>query len=340
LEGQDLFLGCFSRIDPLGKTFKGKKGPNPEKAIPMTESLTNPLYGAIDAKLEEIAAANPTLPSWHEALNGLGPHSPKSERLAVYRAVRAAGSVPAEAGLYLIAWMVDLMTDDRAEEGLQEEEKLLELIRQKYDLEEDAPANSADVPVEYREAMQEMHQAWDRLYVGTLEECGEQEMANLFRTDREQYDRLYEIGRQFFHGAEDEEDMKDDAWLDRLLEEVAACVEAESPMGPLGMRYREEEGFWEVWVFPTPVELVGGAHDGEVVVPGFSLDLEELQAAFDEVVAFVWNALGLNYPEGPHVAIEGAFQGREVYLQVLARAPEDEEPGLKVDARRRPRPLE
>jgi hypothetical protein len=41
--------------------------------------------------------------------------------------------------------------------------------------------------------------------------------------------------------------------------------------------------------------------------------------------------------EGPHVAIEGAFQGREGYLQVLARAPEDEEPGLKVDTRRRPR---
>jgi hypothetical protein len=103
------------------------------------------------------------------------------------------------------------------------------------------------------------------------------------------------------------------------------------------MRYREEEGFWDVWVFPTPVELVGGAHDGAVVVPGFSLDLEELQAVFDEVVAFVWNALGLNYPEGSYVSIEGVFQGRELYLQVSARAPEDEEPGLKVDASRRPR---
>jgi hypothetical protein len=106
------------------------------------------------------------------------------------------------------------------------------------------------------------------------------------------------------------------------------------------MRYREEEGFWDVWVFPTPVELVGGAHDGAVVVPGFSLDLEELQAVFDEVVAFVWNALGLNYPEGSYVSIEGVFQGRELYLQVLARAPEDEEPGLKVDASRRPRQSE
>jgi hypothetical protein len=108
-------------------------------------------------------------------------------------------------------------------------------------------------------------------------------------------------------------------------------------MGPLGLRYREEEGFWEVWIYPTPVELVGGRHDGEVVVPGFSLDLEQLHECFESVVAFHWNALGLNYSEGPHVAIEGIFQGCEVYLQVLAYAPEGEEPGLKLDARPRRR---
>jgi hypothetical protein len=27
-------------------------------------------------------------------------------------------------------------------------------------------------------------------------------------------------------------------------------------MGPLGLRYQEEESFWEVWIYPTPVELV------------------------------------------------------------------------------------
>jgi hypothetical protein len=98
-----------------------------------------------------------------------------------------------------------------------------------------------------------------------------------------------------------------------------------------------EDGFWEVWIYPTPVELVGGAHDGEVVVAGFHLDLEQLRLQFDSVVAFGWNALGLNWPEGPHVAIEGVFQGREVYLQVLAFPPEGEESGLKLDATRRRR---
>jgi len=119
-------------------------------------------------------------------------------------------------------------------------------------------------------------------------------------------------------------------WI-ALLEAVSACVEADSPMGPLGLRYREEDGFWGVGIYPTPVELVGGARDETLVAPGFSLDLEQLRSAFDAIVAFGWNALGLHDPDGPPVYVEGVYRGREVFPQVLARAPEDEEPGMKFD---------
>jgi hypothetical protein len=44
----------------------------------------------------------------------------------------------------------------------------------------------------------------------------------------------------------------------------------------------------------------------------------------------------MNDPEGPHISVEGSFQGHEVFVQVLAYPPEDEEPGLKVDAIRKP----
>jgi hypothetical protein len=299
------------------------------------------LHAAINAKLAEKAATVPA-PPWRDAWARLGPASTERERLVVYQAVRAEGSVPAEAGFFLVAWVLDLLTDERAEEGLRAAEERLESIRQKYGLEEDAPAASDEVPAEYREAMQQVHDAWDALYAATLEEFGEQEMVRLFRTDRDQFDRLYEAGRQFFHGPGSDNDSEDDdsadgAWLDGLHEAVAGCVEADSPMGPLGLRYREEDGCWEVWVYPTPVELVGGAVDGEVVSPGFTLDLEELRSAFESVVAFSWNALALNWPEGPHVSIEGVFRGREVYLQVLAYAPEDEEPGLKLDTTKKSR---
>ncbi len=110
---------------------------------------------------------------------------------------------------------------------------------------------------------------------------------------------------------------------------------ADSPMGPLGYRYGEEEGYWDVDVYPTPIELVGGASDGEVVVPGFALDVDKLRATFDRIEALVWHSLGFPHDEGPRLVVEGVYQGREVFLQVLACAPEDEEPGMKLHTFRR-----
>ncbi len=48
-----------------------------------------------------------------------------------------------------------------------------------------------------------------------------------------------------------------------------------------------------------------------------------------------WHSLGYPSGEGPHVVIEGIYQGHEVFLQILAYAPEDEEPGMKLDTTRR-----
>lgn len=188
-------------------------------------SDNQPLYAAINAKPAQIAAAVPEPPPWHQAWVSLGPKSTEQERLAVYRAVRDAGSIPEEAGFYLISWQIDAMA-------------------------------LPDAAVQLRPLKD---------------------------------------------GPRAEDEDEDAVWLDHLLEAVSSCVEADSPMGPLGLLYREEDGYWEVWVYPTPVELLGGAQDGAVVVPGYRLDLEALRLTFTSVAAFGWDALGLNDPDGPHV---------------------------------------
>ena len=53
-----------------------------------------------------------------------------------------------------------------------------------------------------------------------------------------------------------------------LVDVVVGYMEAHSPTGPVGFRYREEDAIGELVVYPTPVELVGGADDGAVVVQG------------------------------------------------------------------------
>ena len=83
---------------------------------------------------------------------------------------------------------------------------------------------------------------------------------------------------------------------------------------------------------PTPAELVGGAEDGAVVFPGFSLDVQGLSTAFEELVGVCWQAqpLGPHGQEGPYLSFEGVYDGHDVWLRVLGEAPDDEEPGFAV----------
>jgi hypothetical protein len=123
------------------------------------------------------------------------------------------------------------------------------------------------------------------------------------------------------------------AWITELVEAVAGCIEAHSAMGAMGWRYHEEDDLVELVVYATPVELVGGEHDGTIVIPGFTLDVQALQAVFERVTDLYWNAQGLGPGDngGPHISIEGPYRGHHVWLRVLAEAPDDEEPGLKLD---------
>jgi hypothetical protein len=124
-------------------------------------------------------------------------------------------------------------------------------------------------------------------------------------------------------------------WVDDLVRTVADAMTAHGVPGPLGLRYREEDGAWEVLVYQLPVELVGGRHDGEVVSPGFSVDLEAVRSAFTRVDAVNWQAHPTGgQDEGPCVSVEGEYAGREVWLRVLAFAPDDEGPGAKFDTNR------
>jgi hypothetical protein len=319
-------------LDPIRRHAMMGLIPKPTPSTMNTRDNT-PWHVPINARLAEVVEAAAQTPAWYDAWMLLGPESSEEERLKVYQAVRDSGLLPEEAGFYLVAWQIDAMACEAAETALHDLDEQLEAIKASHGLGEDDLWPPGEGPEEYEDLRQEYQDAWNGLFAGRLAEFGEGAMAELFCADREEFDRRSEAGRQSFHGVEREESA---AWLHDFVESVADCMTSDSPMGPLGYRYREEDGFWEITVYSTPVELVGGAVDGEIVVPGFSLDLEQLRTVFDEIADAGWHSLG--FPsEGPHVWIEGSFQGREVFLQVLAYAPDDEEPGMKFDTQRRKR---
>lgn len=290
---------------------------------------------AINAKLADIAQAAVAKPAWHDARAKLDGGCTEEDRLSVYQAIRDSGCLPEVAGFFLVAWQIDAMSAQRAEKELRPLEERLDALGQPYSFGNDDAETDGAESEDYDEALQEYESAWSVLFKQMLRDFGEHAIADLYDADPDEYHRRFEVGRQFFHG-----DGASDApgWLADLAESVAAQMTGESPSGPLGFRYSDEgDGFWEINIYPTPVELIGGPDDGEIVDPGYHLDLEGLRCCFDKIVDFGWDPLGLNTPEGPRIWLEGVYQHHDVFLQILATAPADEEPGLKIDAARRRR---
>jgi hypothetical protein len=125
-------------------------------------------------------------------------------------------------------------------------------------------------------------------------------------------------------------------WIDELVDVAAAHLAAESELGPLGIRFRQlDSGRWEVVVHPTPVEVVGGASDGAVVSPVFSVDVESLRAEFEQVEGCGLSSHGMFEDEGAFLWIDGVYAGHELTLRLLLAPPDDEAPGSRLDVNRR-----
>jgi hypothetical protein len=135
-------------------------------------------------------------------------------------------------------------------------------------------------------------------------------------------------------------------WLDRLANAVAAEMltpnvttpDVNAPVGlaPIGCHFHADEDGWEVAVFVSKTETVGGPLDGRMAASPFAIDLERLRERFDTVRAMHWQAqpLGEGDELGAHLTIEGTYEGHEVVLRVLAAAPDRFEPGRTIDIHR------
>ncbi|MEK6233633.1 MAG: hypothetical protein N2C14_02890, partial [Planctomycetales bacterium] len=70
-------------------------------------------------------------------------------------------------------------------------------------------------------------------------------------------------------------------WLHDVIQAATGCMTVSTSV-PAGAQYAEADGLYEVLVYPTPVELMGGAQDGGTATPSFSVDLEAFRAVLDK----------------------------------------------------------
>lgn len=135
-------------------------------------------------------------------LKELDPDALDAQLLVTFREARDNGTVPPDAGFFLVVHILLAMADEAlAEEPLVLALGLeLEKMEQDYGLPEEEGWAPGDAPEEWEALNRQYEIACDQARAAFFRAYGEQEMAELFLHDRAGFLRRFENGRGFFHG--------------------------------------------------------------------------------------------------------------------------------------------
>jgi len=252
------------------------------------------LHAVIDARLSAITSLREP-PPWNEHWLRLDPESTWEERLFVCQAVRNSGSIPAEAGYFLVSWIIE----DLATVVESERVDSLEFINRR-----------------------ESRRANDRSVADLLDQHGEHEMAERFRIDPLGHARRREVGRRFFFEEMGEEPLQDPAWIKEFVRTVSSSLLTDRSTRHLGFRYRVDDHNWEISVYPIHEGRDDEEVEGSVASPSFAWNIEELRSVFDSIDGSGWYAVRPGKTECPYLWIEGNYQTHEVFLRLLPGEPD------------------
>lgn len=123
-------------------------------------------------------------------------------------------------------------------------------------------------------------------------------------------------------------------WLSDLADAVAEKMHALDVLAPIGCHYYRNRAIdqWEVTLFASRTEIVGGERDGQLTNSRFDLDLRAVLELFEHVAGAHWQtmALGPDDELGAHISIEGTFQGKSVWVRILSHPPTRFDKGRNV----------
>ncbi|MEW4489675.1 hypothetical protein AB1L42_16455 [Thalassoglobus sp. JC818] len=103
---------------------------------------------------------------------------------------------------------------------------------------------------------------------------------------------------------------------------------------PIGCHYFFDEPDHEITLFISPTEIVGGPRDGERIESRFYVDILGLLDVLDEVESYSWQAHPMADDDqlSAHVSLTGIYRGESIWLRILARTPEDFQPGCVANS--------
>ncbi|QDT80890.1 hypothetical protein GmarT_45380 [Gimesia maris] len=126
------------------------------------------------------------------------------------------------------------------------------------------------------------------------------------------------------------------SWLKTMANQVASLMYDVDMLSPIGCHFfhNGSRNEWEVTLFASSTEIVGGEWDGVLAPSKFCFNILKLGEIFEEVESLYWQALPVDYDDqlGCHISIEGMYEGERVWVRVLAEAPEEFEAGRRMQA--------
>lgn len=126
-------------------------------------------------------------------------------------------------------------------------------------------------------------------------------------------------------------------WLGKLARLAMRAFRSDGEIAPVGCHFHKnderETTQWEVTLFVSSTEVFGGSLDGQRSFSPFMVDLTELMLSLDVIESCYWQAQAMAEDDqlGPHVGIEGQFQGHSVWLRITAQPPEQFDSGRAFD---------
>lgn len=114
-------------------------------------------------------------------------------------------------------------------------------------------------------------------------------------------------------------------WLERLTQQVLQHLYPADLLAPVGCHVYHDaaEDRWEVTLFASRTEVVGGQLDGKQTCSWFAVDVLGLSRLFADLSCVEWQThrYGAEDDLGAHLSLEGYFEGTHVWLRVLAESP-------------------
>lgn len=164
----------------MKKTRHGKSTPNPQGSSDK------------DGDLRELA----------RRLGDVDPDALDAQLLVTFREARDTGTVPPDAGFFLVSHILVAMADETLanDPKVRELAQELEVMERDYGLLENEGWGAGEAPEEWEALSRQYEIACDEARADFFRTYGEAEMAEMFQHDRAGFIRRFENGRRFFHG--------------------------------------------------------------------------------------------------------------------------------------------